>query len=160
MIMDGGFSIPICLMWGLLGQAYMHHFSSYLVKRTIVGVSRPGGPWADEWNVAACLAQMGRREAEREGGKKGGRRRAWERWKSRGLRVRPAPRSGALAVGGYKRPRGRGSERPHTSACLVLVPAWPTLPKRALVLPFIGIRRGSRCTMGVQQSATCLAEES
>jgi hypothetical protein len=39
-------------------------------------------------------AQMGRREAEREGG---------ERWletgKSRGLRVRPAPRSGALAVG-------------------------------------------------------------
>jgi hypothetical protein len=30
-----------------------------------------------------------------------------ERWKSRGLRVCPAPRSGALAVGGYKRPRGR-----------------------------------------------------
>jgi hypothetical protein len=24
-----------------------------------------------------------------------------------GLRVSPAPRSGALAVGGYKRPRGR-----------------------------------------------------
>jgi hypothetical protein len=36
-------------------------------------------------------AQMGRRET----------------WKSRGLRVCPAPRSGALAVGGYKRPRGR-----------------------------------------------------
>ena len=34
------------------------------------------------------------------------------------------------------------------SACLVLVPARPTLPKRALVLPFIGVRRGSRCTMG------------
>jgi hypothetical protein len=30
-----------------------------------------------------------------------------ERWKSRGLHVCPAPRSGALAVGGYKRPRGR-----------------------------------------------------
>jgi hypothetical protein len=30
-----------------------------------------------------------------------------ERWKSRGLRVCPAPRSGAIAVGGYKRPRGR-----------------------------------------------------
>jgi hypothetical protein len=30
-----------------------------------------------------------------------------ERWKSRGLRVCPAPRSGALAVGDYKRPRGR-----------------------------------------------------
>jgi hypothetical protein len=82
-------------------------------------------------------------------GGKGGRRRAWERWKSRGLCVRPAPRSGALAVGGYKRPRGRGSERPHASACLVLVPARPTLCKRALVLPFIGVRRGSRCTMGV-----------
>jgi hypothetical protein len=30
-----------------------------------------------------------------------------ERWKSRGVRVCPAPGSGALAVGGYKRPRGR-----------------------------------------------------
>jgi hypothetical protein len=47
-------------------------------------------------------AQMGRRETEREGG--GDRR---ERWKSRDLRVCPAPRSGALAVGGYKRPRRR-----------------------------------------------------
>jgi hypothetical protein len=28
-------------------------------------------------------------------------------------------------------------------------PARPTLRKRALVLPFIGVRRGSRCTMGV-----------
>jgi hypothetical protein len=82
-------------------------------------------------------------------GGKGGRRRAWERWKSRGLRVRPAPRSGALTVGGYKRPRGRGSERPHASACPVLFPARPTFSKRALVLPFIGVRRGSRCTMGV-----------
>jgi hypothetical protein len=27
-------------------------------------------------------------------------------------------------------------------------PARPTLCKRALVLPFIGVRRGSRCTMG------------
>jgi hypothetical protein len=71
-----------------------------------------------------------------------------ERWKSHGLRVRPAPRSGALAVGGYKRPHGRGSERHHASAYLVLVPARPTPYKRALVLPFIGVRRGSRCTMG------------
>jgi hypothetical protein len=61
----------------------------------------------------------------------------------------PAPRSGALAVGGYKRPRGRGSERPHASARPVLFPARPTSCKRALVLPFIGVRRGSRCTMGV-----------
>jgi hypothetical protein len=52
-------------------------------------------------------AQMGRRETEREGGKKAAEAR--ERWKSRGLCVCPAPRSGALAVGGYKRPRGRGA---------------------------------------------------
>jgi hypothetical protein len=52
-------------------------------------------------------AQMGRRETEREGGKKAAGARA--RWKSHGLRVCPAPRSGALAVGGYKRPRGRGA---------------------------------------------------
>jgi hypothetical protein len=61
---------------------------------------------------------MGRRETEREGGRQpeGDER---ERWKSRDLRVCPASRSGALAVGGYKRPRG-GSERPHASACPVL----------------------------------------
>jgi hypothetical protein len=41
-----------------------------------------------------------------------------------------------------------GSERPHASACPVLFPARPTLCKRALVLPFIEVRRGSRCTMG------------
>jgi hypothetical protein len=51
--------------------------------------------------------QMGRRETEREGGKKAAGER--ERWKSRGPRVCPAPRSGALVVGGYKRPRGRGA---------------------------------------------------
>jgi hypothetical protein len=54
-------------------------------------------------------AQMGRRETEREGGKKAAGARERERWKSHGLRVCPAPRSGALAVGGYKRPRGRGA---------------------------------------------------
>jgi hypothetical protein len=93
-------------------------------------------------------AQMGRREAEHEGGK--------ARWPETGVREVGIPRpscssrarSGALAVGGYKRPRERGSERLQASACLVLVPARPTFSKRALVLPFIGVRRGSRCTMG------------
>jgi hypothetical protein len=47
---------------------------------------------------------MGRRKAEREGGKGGSRREAGVReCGSRGLRVSPAPESGALAVGGYKR---------------------------------------------------------
>jgi hypothetical protein len=92
-------------------------------------------------------AQMGRRDGARRGEKQ-----------AAGARGRggnpvafvfcPAPRSGALAVGGYKRPHGRRSERPHASACPVLFPARPTFCKRALVIPFIGVRRGSRCTMG------------
>jgi hypothetical protein len=109
---------------------------------------RDRGSLADEWNVAACPSPDGSARGRARRGEKGSWRRAWERWKSRSLRVRPAPRSGALAVGGYKRPRGWGSERPYASACLVLVPARPTLCKRTLVLPFIGVRRGSRCTMG------------
>jgi hypothetical protein len=44
---------------------------------------------------------------------------------------------------------GEGSERPQESASPVLSPARPTFSKKALVLPFIGVRRGSRCTMGV-----------
>jgi hypothetical protein len=51
-------------------------------------------------------AQMGRRETEHEGGKQGDMRKG----ETRGLRVCPTPRSGALAVGVYKRPRGRGRE--------------------------------------------------
>jgi hypothetical protein len=44
-----------------------------------------------------------------------------ERWKSRGLRVCPAPRSGAHAVGVTSVHAG-GSERPRASACPVLSP--------------------------------------
>ena len=44
---------------------------------------------------------------------------------------------------------GEGSERPQESACPVLGPARPTFSEKALVLPFIVVRRGSRCTMGV-----------
>jgi hypothetical protein len=73
-----------------------------------VGVSRPGVPGPTSEMSPRAPAQMGRRETEREGGKKG-RRSKRERWKSRSLRVCPAPRSGALAVGGYKHPRGRGA---------------------------------------------------
>jgi hypothetical protein len=55
-----------------------------------------------------------------KGGKQGDRRKG----ETRGLRVCPAPRSGALAVGGYKRPRGR--EREACTRRLVLS-ARPTL---------------------------------
>jgi hypothetical protein len=44
---------------------------------------------------------------------------------------------------------GEGSERPQESACPVLGPARPTFFEKALVLPFIVVRRGSRCTMGM-----------
>jgi hypothetical protein len=89
-------------------------------------------------------AQMGRRETEREGGKN--RRETGVKGETRGLRVCPAPRSGALAVGGYKRPRGR--KREAYASAVPSFPAWPTICKRALDLPFIGVRRESRCTMG------------
>jgi hypothetical protein len=56
-----------------------------------------------------ALAQMGRRETEREGGK-WSRRETGVKGETHGLRVCPAPRSGALAVGGYKRPRGKERE--------------------------------------------------
>jgi hypothetical protein len=56
----------------------------------------------------------------------------------------PAPRADALAVGGYKRSRER--ERACSSA---RPPARPPSRTRALDLPFIDVRRGSRCTMGV-----------
>jgi hypothetical protein len=90
------------------------------------------------WVGARRSAKGGRRQPERER----------ERWKSRGLRVCPAPGSGALAVGGYKRPRGRGASGLTQAPVPSSSPARPTLCKRALVLPFIGVRRGSRCTMG------------
>jgi hypothetical protein len=85
-------------------------------------------------------AEMGRRETEHEGGKKETGKRG-NPWPS----CCPALRSGALAVGGYKRPRGRERE-PYTRR--------PVLPRGhpsrtgALDLPFIGVRRGPRCTMG------------
>jgi hypothetical protein len=89
-------------------------------------------------------AQMGRRKMEREGGEN--RRETGVKGETRGLRVCPAPRSGALAVGGYKRPRGR--EREAYARAVSSFPARATFCKRALDLTFICVRRGSRCTMG------------
>jgi hypothetical protein len=70
--------------------------------RVAVGVSTPGGPGPTSKLSPRVLAQMGRRETEHKGGKETGKK-GGNPWPSCG----PAPRSGALAVGGYKRPRGR-----------------------------------------------------
>jgi hypothetical protein len=94
-------------------------------------------------------AQMGRGETEREGGKKVARARERERE----VEI-PRPSCLSRAQVGCACSRGlqastrEGSEQPHASACPVLFPARPTLSKRALVLPFIGARKGSRCTVG------------
>jgi hypothetical protein len=85
-------------------------------------------------------AQMGRRKTEHEGGKK----------QAKGNprpSCCPVPRSGALAVGGYKRSRGRERESESLMRRPVLPRGQPSRT-RALDLPFIGVRRGSRCTMG------------
>jgi hypothetical protein len=74
-----------------------------------VGVSTPGVPGSTSKLSPRVPAQMGRRETEREGGKRS-RRETGVKGETRGLRVCPAPRSGALAVGGYKRPRERERE--------------------------------------------------
>jgi hypothetical protein len=87
-------------------------------------------------------AQMGQRETEHEGG--GGRKETGKRGNPRPSCC-PAPRSGALAVGGYKRPRGR--EREAYTRRLVLPRGQPSRT-RALDLPFIGVRRGPRCIIG------------
>jgi hypothetical protein len=89
-------------------------------------------------------AQMGRRETERERGKK----------PEGDMRKRGNPRpsclsraqvgcacSRGLQASAWERARGLcAPSRPS--------PARPTFCKRALDLPFIGVRRGSRCTMG------------
>jgi hypothetical protein len=108
-----------------------------------VGVSTPGVPGPTSKLSPRAPAQMGRRETEREGEKN--QRETGVKGETCGLRVCPAPRSGALVVGSYKRPRGRERE-----ACMrrPVLPARPTLRTSALALPFIGVRRGPRCTMG------------
>jgi hypothetical protein len=95
-----------------------HRMEMMSLQSTIcVGVSKPGGSLDRRVNYRRVPQPRwvdARRNAK--GGKEAaGGRQAWESG-SRDLRVSPAPESGALAVGGYKRPRGSGSERPCASA--------------------------------------------
>jgi hypothetical protein len=85
-------------------------------------------------------AQMGQREAGHKGGRTVRR--------NHGLRVVLClGRMDALAVGGYKRSCGRERESESLMRRPVLPRGQPSRT-RALDLPFIGVRRGSRCTMG------------
>jgi hypothetical protein len=90
------------------------------------------------------------RWVEREGEREGGRaRRPVTGVREVGI---PRPSCSSHAQVGCACSRGlQASTRVReASACLVPVPvpARPILSKRALVLPFIGVRRGSRCTVG------------
>jgi hypothetical protein len=89
-----------------------------------IGVSTPGVPGPTSKIFAACPSPD---RLARDGTRKGGKPRL----------VLSYARVGALAVGGYKRSRGREGV-PCDHPCM-----------RALALPFIDARRGSRCTMGV-----------
>jgi hypothetical protein len=97
----------------------------------------PGVPGPTSKLSLRVLAQMGRRETEH----KGGRNSKGKPWPS----CCPVPRADALAVEGYKRSRGR--ERESLARRPVLLRGQP-FRTRALDLPFIGVRRGPRCTMG------------
>jgi hypothetical protein len=93
------------------------------------------------------------RWVEREGEREGGRSEAAGDRRERGGNPTafvfvPRPGRVRLQLGVTSVHAGEGASGFQASACLVLVPARPTLSKRALVLPFIGVRRGSRCTMG------------
>jgi hypothetical protein len=131
-------------IWSLTGSCSSTH-SRPLPGAPTVGVSNPGGvPGPTSKLSPRAPAQMGRRETEHEGGEKpeGDRRK----------RGNPRPsclsraQVGCACSRGYKRPRGR--EREAYTSAVPSFPARPTLCKRALDLPFIGVRRGSRCTMG------------
>jgi hypothetical protein len=115
-----------------------------------VGVSRPGGSLSRRVSVPRAPAQMGRaRGRARRGEERGGR--------SRVVREAEIPRPScsfraqvgcACSRGLQASARVRGASGPKRAPAPALVPAGPTFSKKALVLPFIGVRRGSRCTNG------------
>jgi hypothetical protein len=144
----GCWRLPI---WSLTGSCSSTR-SRPLPGVPTFGVSTPGGPWTDELIVAACpspdgSARDGARRGEKETGKRGNPRPS----------CCPAPRSGALAVGGYKRPCGRGRAT-HASA---RSPARPTFSYESPGPSFY--RRKERAQVyngGCSSVLTCLVERS
>ena len=124
-------------------------FIIILLERVVSTFRDRGVPGPTSEDVAACPSLDG---SARDRARRGEKRQP-EREREREVEI-PRPSCLTRAQVGCACSRGlqastrEGSERPHASACPVLFPARPTLCKRALVLPFIGVRRGSRCTMG------------
>jgi hypothetical protein len=129
-----------------LSTSYFNYMS--VARMMIVGVSRRGGGSLGRRVKMSprAPAQMGRRETEREGGNRQPEREREVEIKRPSCLSRV--RVGCTCSRGLQASTREGSERPHASACPVLFPARPTLCNRAPVLPFIGVRRGSRRTMG------------
>jgi hypothetical protein len=109
----GCWRLPI---WSLTGSCSSTRSRPYLARQLSAFRDRGvPGPTSE------CRRVPQPRWVEREGEREGGRARRPET----GVREVGIPRPscssraqvGALAVGGYKRPRGRGSERPQASAC-------------------------------------------
>jgi hypothetical protein len=127
----GCWRLPI---WSLTGSVRQHAAGPYLARQ--LSVFRPRGvPAPTSKLLLRVPAQMGRREMEHKG----------ETIRGTAASCCPAPKADALAVGGYKRSRGREREPVRQ----------PVLPRghlfcmRALDLPFIDVRGRTRCTMGV-----------
>jgi hypothetical protein len=117
-----------------------------------------GGSPSRRVNMPRAPAQMGRaRGASAKGGREsevGGRSRVErERERERERRRFPRPSCSSRAQVGCACSRGlqasarvRGASGPKRAPAPALVPARPTFSKKALVLPFISVRRGARCT--------------
>jgi hypothetical protein len=108
-----------------------------------------GGSLSRRVSVPRAPAQMGRA--------RGRARRGKARWPETDVREVEIPRPScssraqvgcACSRGLQASTRVREASGPKRAPVPVLVPARPTFSKKALVLPFIGVRRGSRCTMG------------
>jgi hypothetical protein len=123
----------------IVSHNFVQTFSIFYHSLYILSAFRPRGvPGPTSKLSPRVPAQMGQRETEHGGGEER------ERGNPRPPCC-PAPRSGALAVGGYKRPRGG---RARDSTRRPVLPRGQPSRKRALYLPFIGVRRGPRCTVG------------
>jgi hypothetical protein len=128
----------------------VHRTVRCTIQQTALSAFRDRGVPKPTSECAACPSPDGSSAwASAKGGE--------ARWPESGVREVEVPRPScssraqvgcACSRGVTSVHAGEGSERPQESVCLILVPARPTFSKKALALPFIVVRRGSRCTMG------------